>query len=173
MPTTAGATPTAIATLYLQYHQWLCGWVYRKLGNRAAAQDISQDVFLQLLDRGAPVSVQEPRPFLSTIAKRLIIDRHRRAVFEQAYLEELAAQGQLETAGPEDRLLAVDLLMRVDALLDGVSPKARMAFLHCQVDGLTQEACGMQLGVSAARVRQYLATVILHLHSLRFERVCS
>lgn len=170
MPPTAGATPPAVATLYLQYHQWLCGWVYRKLGNRAAAQDISQDVFLQLIDRGTPESLQEPRPFLSTIAKRLIIDRHRRALLEQAYLEELAAQGQEEASSPEDRLVAIDLLTRVDALLDGVNPKARMAFLYCQVDGLTQEDAASRLGVSAPRVRQYLVTVILHLHSLRFER---
>ena len=44
----------------------------------------------------------------------------------------------------------------IDRLLDGLSSKARAAFLSSQLDGLTYAQIAAELGVSVTRVHQYV-----------------
>ncbi|MDD2060734.1 hypothetical protein N5D52_12120 [Pseudomonas sp. GD03860] len=55
-----------------------------------APADMAQETFIRLLGAGACVAPREPRAFLSSIARRLLIDRGRRQRLGQAYRQELA-----------------------------------------------------------------------------------
>ncbi|MNY46243.1 putative RNA polymerase sigma factor FecI [compost metagenome] len=45
-------------------------------------------------------------------------------------------------------------------MLDGLSAKARAAFLYSQIDGLTHKEIATALGVSVSMVRQYIAQAL-------------
>ena len=83
-----------LSTLYSEHHGWLYGWLRGKLGNRAEAADLAQDTFLRLLGKREAAPLREPRGYLATIARGLLIDRYRRQALEQAYLEALAQQAE-------------------------------------------------------------------------------
>jgi len=75
---------------FSDHHRWLLQHVQRQLRNRADAEDTAAEAFCQILAaRVDPDSIEQPRAYLSTIARRLIFDRHRRRRLEQAYLERL------------------------------------------------------------------------------------
>jgi len=57
---------------------------------------------------------------------------------------------------PEEHWVVMEALMAVDQLLDGLSSKARAAFLYSQIDGLTYACIAEELGVSVTRVHQYV-----------------
>ena len=61
---------------------------------------------------------------------------------------------------PEERALLLEALFAIDRALDGLSVKARTAFLYSQLDGLTYAEIGERLGVSASMVRQYMAKAL-------------
>ncbi|MNG87432.1 putative RNA polymerase sigma factor FecI [compost metagenome] len=82
----------SLDTLYKGYHGWLLGWLRRRLDCPHNAADLAQDTFVRLLSAGAYVAPREPRAFLATVARRLLVDRSRRQKLEQAYREELAAR---------------------------------------------------------------------------------
>jgi RNA polymerase sigma-70 factor (ECF subfamily) len=50
------------------------------------ASDLAQDTYMRLL-RQCPEELQEPRAFLATVARSVLIDHCRRMSLERAYLE--------------------------------------------------------------------------------------
>ncbi|MBV7541681.1 sigma-70 family RNA polymerase sigma factor [Acidovorax sp. sic0104] len=157
--------------LYSHHHGWLQSWLRRRLGCVDDAADLAQDTFVRLLARPqavAPEAMREPRAYLTTVARGLLVDFWRRGELERAYLADLALQPQVLQPSPEERLAAVQMLQAVDTLLQGMTPKTRAAWLMNRLDGLTHAEIAAQLKVSVPRVRQYLANAMRHAYHLRF-----
>ncbi|ARP79720.1 RNA polymerase subunit sigma [Bordetella genomosp. 8] len=154
---TAEASPRDdLHTLYSDHHGWLFGWLRKKVGNSFDAADLAQDTFVSVMAAGAARTIREPRPFLVTVARRLVAHRHRRQLLETSYLQMLAAMPEELAPSPEARLLALEALQQMDAVLDGLPPKVREAFLLAHFEELSYADIARRLGVSASSVKQYL-----------------
>ncbi|QHJ00374.1 sigma-70 family RNA polymerase sigma factor [Xylophilus rhododendri] len=154
-------------TLYADHHGWLFGWLRRKLGSADNAADLAQDTFVRILaSRDALLGVREPRAWLVTTAQRLIIDQARRKALEDAYLRELSLLADpLEGApSPEQLLETLQALSQIEAALDGLSARARQAFLLHYLDGEPHARIAAELGVSTRMVQKYLVQALLHCH---------
>ncbi|MDG9929139.1 MULTISPECIES: sigma-70 family RNA polymerase sigma factor [unclassified Pseudomonas] len=149
--------PHDLHALYRDHNGWLQGWLRRRLGDRERAADIAHDTFLRLLVGSVAQPLREPRSFLATVAKRVMVDHLRRRSLEEAYLEALAHQPELQECSPEERLLMLETLLQLDAMLDGLGHKARQAFLLAQLDGLGYAEIAERLGVSVSSVTKYMA----------------
>lgn len=160
----------AISNLYCEHHGWLFGWLRRKLGCAHNAADLAQDTFARILNaRESVASLREPRAFLSTTARRLIIDQVRRKHIENAYLQELAltAEALEGFQSPEHILSTLEALEHIAFMLEGLQDNVRQAFVLYYLDGLTQSEIARQLGLSDRTVRKYLIQALLHCsHSL-------
>ncbi|EPN41799.1 sigma factor, partial [Pseudomonas syringae] len=71
---------------YADHHRWLCGWLRKRLDCVDHASDMAQDTFMRVLTQRKAPELREPRAYLSTIARSLMIDMFRRRTVEQAYL---------------------------------------------------------------------------------------
>jgi RNA polymerase sigma factor (sigma-70 family) len=153
-----------LQALYQDHHAWLCGWLRRKLVNPADAADLAQDTFVRLL--GKPLqqaqALREPRAWLTTTAHGLVVDHVRRQALERAYAQALASAPPALHPSPEDRLLLLQTLLRIDTLLDGLAPRARSAFLLSRLEGLPYADIAHQLGVCLSSVEKYMATALRH-----------
>lgn len=152
------APPSAsdkLSALYSDHHGWLQQWLRRRLGDHSAAEDLVQDTFLSVMS-GPLNDVREPRPFLATIARRLLIHRQRRATLEAAYLSALAAQPQQFAPAPEDHLAALQVLQALDRALNGLPRAVRQAFLLAHIELLSYAEIAQRLNVSASSIKQYL-----------------
>jgi RNA polymerase sigma-70 factor (ECF subfamily) len=158
-----------VADLYARHHGWLSGWLRKKMGCADNAADLAQDTFVRILCRPLDWSqVREPRAFLSTVAHGLMVNQLRRQAMERAYLDALAAQPGQSSPCPESRALVVEALMEIDALLDGLPPKARLAFLLSQLEGLPYAQIAERLHVSLSMVKKYMLQAVTH--CMRIER---
>lgn len=157
MPAPDPAATDDLTGLYVEHSTWLQGWLRRRVGDTFAAADLAQDTFLSLLDRKTAASeIRKPRPFLATVAGRLLAHRHRRQLLETAYLEALACLPEEVAPSPEMRLMAVESLQQIDRVLDGLPPKVREAFLLAHLFELSYAEIAERLGASASSVKQYL-----------------
>ncbi|UXY50456.1 sigma-70 family RNA polymerase sigma factor [Pseudomonas tohonis] len=162
MPAAEQTLHRQIHTLYSDHHGWLHAWLSRRLGNAWDAADLAHDTFLRLLGRQADRDFgSEPRALLTHIAKGLVIDRWRRQDIEQAYLESIAHLPEPEVPSPETRLLILECLCRIEALLAGMPGKTRQAFLLSQLEGLGYAEIATRLGVSLASVKRYMRDAFL------------
>lgn len=162
------STTDSVAALYGDHHGWLLGWLRRKLGCAHSAADLAQDTFLRLLLKSERAPLTAPRAYLATVAHGLVVDHLRRRDLERAYLNELARLPERVQPSAEERALTLETLHAIARLLDGLSPKARAAFLYSRVDGLPHAEIAALLGVSVPRVRQYLAAAARHCYTLRY-----
>jgi len=153
-----------MASLYGEHHAWLLGWLRKRLGCAHFAADVAQDTFLRLIAASDNLpQLAEPRAFLTTTAKRLLVDRSRRHAIEQAYMLELEAlAGQLPCfPSPEEILQAVQSLERIACALEQLSSRAREAFLMHYLDGESHAVIAERLGVSTRMVHKYLVQALL------------
>ncbi len=153
-----------VGTLYRENHDWLLNWLIRKLNCPHHAEDIVHDTFTRVLTLSQIFDLKEPRAYLATTAKRLIIDQSRRQRIEQAYLAELsrAAEAMNHVPSPEQILSVVQILERISAALEGLEEKPQQAFLLHFLEGQTQTTIASQLGVSDRMIRKYLVQALMH-----------
>lgn len=155
-----------VSRIYQDHHRWLQGWLRPRVACQHLAADLMQDVFVRVLsapDAGDRLdAVREPRGYLATIARRLMIDYFRRARLERAWLQALAEQPEAVEISEQERLILLQTLCEMDAMLAGLGPRIRRAFLLSQLDGMTYKLIGLDLGVSEVTVTRYIAKAFHH-----------
>jgi RNA polymerase sigma-70 factor (ECF subfamily) len=143
--------------LYSEHHGWLQGWLRKKLGNAFDAADLAQDTFVRVLRAPGLDRVEEPRAYLTTVARNLLINHVRRRAIERAYLDALALLPEPVTPSPEARLMVLETLVEIDRRLSGLPAQAKQAFLLAQLEGLGQAEIAAELGISVSTVKRHLA----------------
>ncbi len=158
-----------VHALYSDHHGWLVAWLRKRLNNPQQAADLAQDTFVRILSTREQLGlVREPRAWLASIARGLMIDAFRRADLERAWLAELACLPEEIHPSPEERLMVLETLEAINHMLDGLPPKVRAAWLYNRLDGMKHAEIAGKLGVSVSRVRQYLATAARHCYVIRY-----
>ncbi|MBD9355248.1 sigma-70 family RNA polymerase sigma factor [Methylomonas albis] len=152
-----GHDERGLTQLYHEHHPWLLQWLEKRVQDRLQAEDHAQDTFLRVITAKETPNLNEPRAYLTTIAKRLLSNHWRRNSIEQAYLARLAAYPEESVISAEDSAIVLEVLREIDELLNQLPAKVRKAFLLAQLDDLTYAEIARQLGVSDRMVRKYMA----------------
>ncbi|KAF1068910.1 MAG: putative RNA polymerase sigma factor FecI [Pseudomonas citronellolis] len=158
--------------LYAEHHGWLQGWIRRKTDCSQRAADLAQDTFVRVLAtraKGIAIYLEQPRSYLATIARGLLIDHWRRQQLEQAWAESLALQAEAVQSSPEQSALILETLHQIDSMLLRLPAKVRQAFLLAQLDGLAYRVIAERIGVSERMVKKYLAQAFVHCAVLEAE----
>jgi RNA polymerase sigma factor (sigma-70 family) len=163
-----------VAELYNEHHSWLSSWLDRRLGNKAEAADLAHDTFERVLiaqrkppivqapeaDSEAGSLLREPRPYLATVAKHVLINYLRRLSLERAFLDALATLPTSQSPSPEEGALVLEALQEVDAMLARLPSKVRVAFVMSQVEGWNYAEIAEQLKASERSVKRWMAIAL-------------
>ncbi|MDR0279443.1 MAG: sigma-70 family RNA polymerase sigma factor [Paucimonas sp.] len=144
-----------IEALYSGHHGWLYERLKKKLGNAMDAADLTQDTFTRVL-ASQVTRIEQPRAYLSCVAKGILVNWYQRKALERAYLDALAQLPEQQAPSPELRFLVLETLHQVDAMLDALPPLVKRAFLLSQLGGLKYDDIASQLGVSLITVKRYM-----------------
>jgi len=136
----------------------LRSFLRRRTHSDAEAQDMLQDVFLRALRQSNGLcGIDNPRAWLYTTARNLLIDRLRLTKDQVPLPEDLAAE-------PATELAPVDGLSQcLPRVLSELSAQDREAITLCDIEGMTQQDYAVRLGLSlpAAKSRVQRARVRL------------
>ncbi len=158
----------ALARLYDQYRVILFGLLVRILGSREEAEDVLQDVFIQVWRRARDFDEKRGKPFtwLVTLTRSRAIDR----------LRQLGARQRLAGATANDEADQVS-----DALSDAIQSGQReivqralaelpeeqkQALVLAYYDGLTQSEIASQLGTPLGTVKTRMRSGLTKLRGL-------
>ncbi|WP_191487627.1 sigma-70 family RNA polymerase sigma factor [Pseudomonas sp. FEN] len=144
-----------LEALYSGHHGWLYATLRKKLGNAMDAADLAQDTFTRILAAKVAV-IEQPRAYLSCVAKGILVNWYQRKALERAYLDALTLLPAPEVPAPELRLMVLETLHDIDAMLDALPPLVRRCFLLSQIGGLKYQDIAGQLGVSLITVKRYM-----------------
>jgi RNA polymerase sigma-70 factor (ECF subfamily) len=147
------------------------GLAYRMLGNEADAQDVTQDVFLQVLRNLDAFRGEASFP---TWLHRIVVNtalsyRRRRAVRQEHHdptpTDEIAeaASARRWALTPEQQALDGETRRLIDGAVARLPEKYRDAFLLSDVEGMPNEEAAQALGLSepAFKSRLHRARLVL------------
>lgn len=147
-------------TLYSSHNDWLQRWLRRRLGDQFTAADLAQDTFLRVWLKSRAdktFELQEPRAYLTTVARRLLINHYERQSLERAFIETLEQMPEPLVPSIEEQAIVLETLHELDALLYELPAQVRTAFLMSQLEGLTYEQIALHLNVNVRTVTRYMA----------------
>lgn len=145
-----------VHALYCNHHGWLQAWLRRRLGCSHSAADLAHDTFARILSGRQLADLREPRAYLATVAKGLLVNWYQRQSLERAYLDALALMGESHAPSPEHQLMILQTLLEIDAMLDALPARVKKAFLLSQLEGMKYEDIAQNLGVSLPSVKRYM-----------------
>lgn len=150
-----------LSGLYRDHHNWLYHWLRQRLNCELQAEDLAQDTFIRIL-AGKRQEIREPRAYLTTVAKGILVNWYQRQALEQAYLEALAQLPEPEHPSEEHRYLILETLHEIDAMLDQLPAAVKEAFLLSQIEGLKYQEIADRLDLSLITVKRYMKKAFLH-----------
>lgn len=145
-----------VGALYSDHHPWLERWLRSRLGNACDAADLAQDTFVRVLAARRTAIAGEPRAYLTHIAKNLVVDRWRRQEVERAYLQAIAHLPEPQAPSPEARLIILESLVRIEAMLRGMPARTQEVFLLAQLDGVTYVEIASRFGMPLITVKRHM-----------------
>ena len=169
MSADSSALPAAVGDLYAAHNAWLRGWLRKRMGDHADAADLAQDTFFKVIKARNALEIREPRQYLATIAKGLMIDQFRRRSLELAYLETLASLPAAQVPSCEAQAILFETLVELDRMLAGLGARVRQVFILSQLDGLTYAQIADQLGISLRSVNNHMAKAMEHICLMQWE----
>ncbi len=168
------AANAALAGLYQAHASELHGFARRRAG-RQEAEDVVQEAYLHLLQRGTAATLEHPRPYLFRITANLAVDLARKTKIRLRY----AGEGLEFTcnaappASPEAAAGGAMELRRLQASLCELPPLCRQAFLLNRIEELTHAEIAGRLGVSVRTIDRYMVKAWEHLRGHFGPRGCA
>lgn len=145
----------AFASLYDRYHPTLLGFLIRILRESVEAEDVLQEVFLQVWEQASSYDESRGRPFtwMVTIARSRAVDRLR-ASGSRLRLETTATQEpREETADLCDDAIRSERGETVRRALEEIPEEPRRILLLAYFEGLTQSEIAARIGKPLGTVK--------------------
>ena len=140
--------PSALSELYDQFGSYVYGLAARVIGDRRAAEDVSQDVFLSLWERPDAFDPERGklRTFVGTLAHRRAIDHVRR---EEARRRRAAkdAAGVLPIPDVDELAMAIVAAEHVRAEIERLPSEQREAIELAYFGGRTYRQVADELNI--------------------------
>ncbi|WP_225383029.1 sigma-70 family RNA polymerase sigma factor [Klebsiella variicola] len=155
-----GKTPDLLSLIFRSDYRWLINRLRKNIAYGCEPEDVASEAFLRLAALPDLSALREPRAMLTTLAKRVLFENWRKQDLERAWLTALASEPERSHPSPEESEMLLEALLSIDRALEGLSVKARQAFLYSQLDGMTYADIAATLGVSVSMVRKYITSAL-------------
>lgn len=135
----------------------------RRLRSPEDARDLVQDAFVHLARSGQIGRLRQPRSFLNTIVRNLVIDRARSLVNRTEHTSLVETIEAAPDTDPAYQLEVKELGERYRASVAALPPKMKQVFMMSRVEDLEYEEIADRLDISVKTVRWHLTEAIVRI----------
>lgn len=172
MHKTQASTSDSLHALYRECHGELLRFARARVGDWAEAEDILQDLWLQVETR-RPELLTNPRSYLFKMANNIIIDRQRE-VLRRRYRDRMWQDWRTNftparrdaadpTTNAEDWLILQEEVARLRETVSRLPDGARRVLHLHKIDGLSHSEVANRLGISRSGVEKHMSVAMRHL----------
>lgn len=145
-----------IADAYEHYRNSVYTYIYSRINHREDAEDLSQDVFLRLMDYKQLLRAETVRSFLFSIARNLVIDYVRRYAKWQEISSYLYDMSGRSTDESESRVVAADLQAVEQSRIRLLPPQRRKIYVMSRFGEKSAAEIADSLHLSRRTVENHL-----------------
>ena len=155
----------ALAQLYDRYRVILFGLLMRILNNREEAEDVLQEVFLQVWRKAGDFDENRGRPFtwLVTLGRSRGIDRLRTLAARERVVEAGAREATEEISDAANDAFRSEQRGLVNDALAQLPDEQKRPLMLAYFDGLTQSEIAARLGAPLGTVKTRMRTGLMKL----------
>jgi RNA polymerase sigma-70 factor (ECF subfamily) len=161
--------------VYLAMRAELLRFLGARLGDKAFAEDLYQELFVRLRQSELPDGIDNPRGFIYRTAYNLANEHARTnrrrgardAKWIDATIHTVGSEQVHDQPGADEALDAKQRMTAVMAALGELSPKCREVFTQCRVHGLSHREIAERHGISTKMVEKHMTAALKHL-TLKF-----
>lgn len=157
MKTTTQSSDNIITDSYEEYHQSILRFITYRITHRCEAEDLTQDVFVRLLDYKPMLRPETVKYFLYTIARNIVTDYLRRYYKKQevdSYLYDVTVTSSNET---EETIVANDLLSIEQNKLSTLPTQRKLIYSLSRFEEKSTSEIAEQLSLSKRTVENHLS----------------
>lgn len=164
----AARDEAALAQLYDRYRVILFGLLMRILNNREEAEDVLQEVFLQVWRKAEDFDENRGRPFtwLVTLGRSRGIDRLRALATRERVTEAGAREASEEISDAASDAFRSEQRGLVNDALAQLPEEQKRPLILAYFDGLTQSEIAANLGAPLGTVKTRMRTGMMKLREL-------
>ena len=164
----AGKDEKAVSQLYDRYRVVLFGLLVRILNNREEAEDVLQELFLQVWHRAGDYDPNRGRPFtwLVTLARSRAIDRLRSVASRERVASESAREVTEEVSDAVADAVRSEQRGIVTSALSQLPEEQQKALVLAYFDGLTQSEIADRLGAPLGTVKTRMRAGMMKLREV-------
>lgn len=163
-----------VATLLVASHRQFLGFLERRVGDRALAEDLLQDAFVRTLERGGEIREEGSAvAWFYRLLRNAVVDHWRRSGSRGRALEALALELRDAVEPPPE--LRSELCACVGELAATLKPEYAEAVRRVELDGLPVHAYAAEAGITPnnAAVRIHRARAALRRQVQASCRTCA
>jgi len=149
-----------LSALFQEHHERLVRYINGRLQTRSEAEEIAQDAYIRLLERGPEPPIDDLMKLLYVTARNLTTDRLRQR--SRRNEEALAIWDKDSSINPEQILSAREQLWRLQSLLTALPPKCRNAFLRYKIQGHSYAEIAAEMQLTESMVRKYVLRAVVY-----------
>jgi RNA polymerase sigma-70 factor (ECF subfamily) len=158
-------TDTDARALSRRFRQALIAFFVRRMHNPAEAEDLTQEVLLRVMQRGAAIDERGPDAYVFQVAANLLRDRSRRLKVRSAYQSNLGVidAGRVEELDPDRVMQSRHTLGIILRALNELPDRTRNIFILFRLENMKQREIAATLNLSLRTVEQHVIRASLHL----------
>ncbi|HEY8484358.1 MAG TPA: RNA polymerase sigma-70 factor [Longimicrobiales bacterium] len=153
-----GGDEAAFEALFRTFAPWLCTFVARYVGSRAAAEDLVQDLFLALWKNRSELRIERSvSTYLFNAAKNRALNYLRNEQTREWFRAALLERSDLPSTIDESEILE---LLDVQKAIEDLPPRCRLIFTLNRQQGLTYDEIADSLGLSIKTVETQMGRAL-------------
>ena len=154
----------AFETIYNQYWTILFNTAFKRLADKDKCQDIVQNIFTDLWNRRAELTIKNPQAYLQTAVRFQTLKAISRQANQTSFTEHFETNiiSSLQTDG---HLLEKEAKALIGQFIEALPAKRRNIFVMHYFDGLNTAKIAHELNISQKTVQNQLTTAS---HAVRF-----
>jgi RNA polymerase sigma factor (sigma-70 family) len=170
-PPGGGTQQAQLASCYRSFAVPLRAFLARRTRSIHDAEDLTQEVFLRLWRMSRQSEVRHQKAFVYKTAHNLLKDRSRRGYTRM--MRNAVPVTDLElvdcAAEPSVMLESAQTLAMFNAILAGLRPNTRVAFLMHRVEVRPQAQIAAEMGISVSMVEKHISYAMAALREAGIE----
>lgn len=149
-----------IETCYREHRQKILAYISYKLNNATIAEDLTQDVFLRIMECGQMIRPETVRSMLYTVARNIVIDHLRRQYYRYSSHQILDATMLDSKAAAsnhsESSILAADIANLEKARMQVLPPQRRKIYNMVRFEEKNVAEIAKDMSLSVRTVENHL-----------------
>lgn len=165
----------AVADIAVEFRSALIAYFLKKTRSLDDSEDLVQEVFMRLLNRGSASGIAAPRNYVFQVASNVLVDWSRRnkargAGAHDCLVEALPDHEQISC---ERRMLARERFEFTRMGLQELPEKTQSILMLRRLDGKKNSEIAREMGVSLSTVEKHIHHATAHLKSRLEEQLSS